>query len=204
MDASDDTLIERITAGDTAALGMLYRRHAGSALAVALRVVGDHDAAEDVVHDTFVSVWQNIDRFRPGRGSARAWILTIARNRAIDRVRAVRPSIEASEADEFALLATSPDPTLDEVLGRLDRGALRDAIDSLPQQQREAIDLAYFRGHTYREIAELTGVPQGTANGRLSRGLANLRERLTGTAFEAVSVEAEAEAEAAVAEGARE
>ena len=177
METNDDALVEKIRSGDSQALGTLYRRHAGSALAVAVRIVGDRDAAEDVVHDTFVAAWENIDRFHPSRGSARAWILAIARNRAIDRRRAVRPSIEAADADAFALLRTGADPTLEEVLGRLQRGELRDAIDTLPDEQRRAIDLAYFAGHTYREIAALTGVPEGTANGRLSRALAKLRAR---------------------------
>ncbi|MDQ3881451.1 MAG: RNA polymerase sigma factor [Chloroflexota bacterium] len=189
MDTNDETLMERVRAGDTRALGTLYGRHAGSALAVAYRVLGEHGVAEDVVHDTFVALWQNAHRFERTRGTARAWILTIARNRAIDRRRAVRPTIAATDADAFAFLSTSADPTLDEVLGRLDRGELRDAIESLPNQQREAIDLAYFGGHTYREIAAITGVPQGTANGRLSRGLSNLRERLSRRARDAIAVE---------------
>ena len=189
METNDDALVEKIRSGDSQALGTLYRRHAGSALAVAVRIVGDRDAAEDVVHDTFVAAWENIDRFHPSRGSARAWILAIARNRAIDRRRAVRPSIEAADADAFALLRTGADPTLEEVLGRLQRGELRDAIDTLPDEQRRAIDLAYFAGHTYREIAALTGVPEGTANGRLSRALAKLRERLAHQSAAPVPIE---------------
>lgn len=179
MEAADDALIDRISSGDASALGALYRRHAGSVLAVALRVVGQREVAEDVVHDTFVAVWLNIDRFQRSRGTARAWILTIARNRAIGRLRATRPTIDVDEADEFALLPTSADPTLDEVLRRLARSELREAIDALPEQQREAIYLAYFGGHTFREVADITGSPVGTTNGRVSRGLATLRQRLT-------------------------
>lgn len=184
---SDDALgdarrADRIRAGDAAALGELYDRHAAAALGVAMRIVGGRDEAEDVVHDAFVAVWRKIDRFDAQRGSLRAWLLTVVRNRAIDRVRARRTAVDVDDADERSLLRTGPNPTWDAALDRAAANDLRQAMDALPDEQRRAIELAYFEGYTYREVAEITGVPPGTANGRLRLALAKLREALTGSA----------------------
>ena len=176
---NDETLLaERLRSGDRAALGEVYDRHASVVMAVAFRIVADREQAEDIVHDAFVAAWQKIDRFDPSRGSLRSWIVTIARNRAIDRLRSARPSIEIGKADERSMLQTAPNPTWDDALQRLGSSQLRVALGGLPGEQREAIELAYFGGHTYREIATLTGVPQGTANGRLRLALARLRDLL--------------------------
>jgi RNA polymerase sigma-70 factor (ECF subfamily) len=174
----DGLLAQRIRSGDRIALGELYDRHASAAMAVALRIVTDREGAEDLVHDTFVAIWQKIDRFDPARGSLRSWILTIVRNRAIDRLRGTRPSVEIGDAEERSMLRSGPNPTWDDALARLGAGQLRTALDELPAEQRQAIELAYFAGRTYREIATMTGVPLGTANGRLRLALARLRQLL--------------------------
>ena len=175
----DDALLaQRIRSGDRSALGELYDRYASLALATALRVVADRQLAEDLVHDAFVATWQKIDRFDPARGNLRAWLLTIVRNRALDQVRGVRVSIEVGAADDQALLRTSANPTWEAAIARRSTAELRSALDELPTEQREAIELAYFGGRTYREIAVLTGVPLGTANGRLRLALAKLRDAL--------------------------
>ena len=184
---SDDALgdarrADRIRGGDAAALGELYDRHAAAALAVAMRVVGGRAEAEDVVHDAFVAVWRKIDRFDAQRGSLRAWLLTVVRNRAIDRVRARRTAVDVDEADDRSLLRTGPNPTWEAALDRAAANDLRRAMEALPDEQRRAVELAYFEGYTYREVAEITGVPPGTANGRLRLALAKLREALTGSA----------------------
>ena len=179
---ADARLAERIRAGDAEALGELYDRYASVALATALRVVGGRDEAEDVVHDAFVTVWRKIDRFDAERGALRAWLMTVVRNRAIDRVRARRTSVDIDDADERSLLRTGPNPTWEDALRRASAGELRSALAELPDEQRRAIELAYFEGYTYREVAELTGVAPGTANGRLRLALAKLRDSLAGTA----------------------
>ena len=176
--ARDDLLAERIRSGDRDALGALYDHYASLALATALRVVPDRAAAEDLVHDAFVTIWSKIDLFDARRGSLRAWLLVIVRNRALDRARATRPTVEVGEADAQALLPTGPNPTWAEAIARVSRADLRAAVDALPAEQREAIELAYYGGHTYREIALMTGVPQGTASGRLRLALAKLRDTL--------------------------
>jgi RNA polymerase sigma-70 factor, ECF subfamily len=171
-------LAQRIRTGDREALGELYDQYASVALAVALRIVADRGQAEDLVHDAFVTVWEKIDRYDIARGSLRSWVLTIVRNRSIDRVRAARPGIEIGEADEQSLLQTDTNPTWDATVARLGSTQLRAAMATLPDEQREAIELAYFGGHTYREIAGIVGIAEGTANGRLRLGLAKLRSSL--------------------------
>ena len=113
---ADARLADRIRSGDAEALGELYDRYASIALATALRVVGGRDEAEDVVHDAFVAVWRKIDRFDAGRGSLRGWLMTVVRNRAIDRVRARRATIDVDAADERSLLRTGPNPTWEDAL----------------------------------------------------------------------------------------
>lgn len=179
---NDDALLaRRIRSGDRDALGELYDRYVSVALATALRVVADREQAEDLVHDTFVAVWQKIDRFDAARGSLRAWLLTIVRNRSIDRLRATRPTLDVEEADEQSLLRSGVNPTWEAAIARRSAAELRLALAQLPSEQREAIELAYFGGRTYREIAVLTNVPLGTANGRLRLALAKLREALLET-----------------------
>jgi RNA polymerase sigma-70 factor (ECF subfamily) len=184
----DQLLAERLRSGDREALGVLYDRYASVAMAVAVRVVSDRALAEDLVHDAYVAVWQKIDRFDPSRGSLRSWLLTIVRNRAIDRLRGTRPSIEVGEADEQSLLRTGANPTWEAAVQRRSTAELRAALAQLPEEQRQAVELAYFGGRTYREIAVLTGVAQGTANGRLRLALAKLRDSLSLTDAAPVSM----------------
>jgi RNA polymerase sigma-70 factor, ECF subfamily len=179
--AADARLAERIAAGHADALGELYDRYASMALGTAMRVVGGREEAEDVVHDAFVTVWRKIDRFDADRGALRSWLMTVVRNRAIDRVRARRTTIDVDDADERSLLRTGPNPTWEAALRRASASEVRHAMDELPDEQRRAVELAYFEGYTYREVAELTGVPPGTANGRLRLALGKLRDALTGT-----------------------
>ncbi len=188
---ADARLAERIRAGRTDALGELYDLYASSALGTALRVVKDREEAEDVVHDAFVAVWRKIDRFDPERGSLRGWLMTVVRNRAIDRVRARRPKVDLDEADERSLLRTGPNPTWEAALARTSASEVRAAIAVLPDEQRRALELAYFEGYTYREVADLTGVPPGTATGRLRLALAKLKVALAESASDRPGAAAE-------------
>jgi RNA polymerase sigma-70 factor (ECF subfamily) len=170
--------VRRIRAGDREALGELYDAYAGIALAVAVKTLQDRGIAEDVVHDAFVAVWQKMDRFDPDRGSLRSWLLTIVRNRAIDRIRRTRSTDDVFDLDARGQLRTTPNPTWEAAASALDRDALSAAVSSLPPEQREAVELAYFGGNTYRQVAELTGVAPGTAASRLRLALARLRAHL--------------------------
>ena len=126
----DARLAERIRAGQAEALGELYDRHASTALATALRVVGSREEAEDVVHEAFVAVWRKIDRFDAERGALRAWLMTVVRNRAIDRVRARRPKMDLEDADERSLLRTGPNPTWEAALARASASEIQVALAS--------------------------------------------------------------------------
>jgi len=175
----DLDLVRRIQNGDSAAVGELYDRYASLALAVGLRVLRDREAAEDVVHDAFVTVWQKIGRFDADRGSLRSWLLAIVRNRAIDRLRRNRPTEDVTDADDRSMLRTTANPTWEAVVRAMDTSDLRRAVDELPAEQREAIELAYFGGYTYRQVAQIVGIPEGTAAGRLRLALVKLRASLS-------------------------
>jgi RNA polymerase sigma-70 factor, ECF subfamily len=176
---SDAILAQRIRSGDREAIGELYDGEAGIALAVAMRLLRSREAAEDVVHDAFVQVWRSIDRYDAAIGSMRSWLLTIVRNKAIDSMRRTRPTEHVDELELHSLMRSAPNPTADEALAALDRSAVRDAIATLPADQREAVILAYFGGLTYREVAERLEIPAGTAASRLRLALGKLRATLS-------------------------
>ncbi len=176
--SGDLDLVRRIRAGDREALGELYDRYAGIAMAVAVRTLQDRGTAEDVVHDAFVAAWQKVDKFDPARGSLRSWLLTIVRNRAIDRIRRRRSTNDMSDLDARGELRTTPNPTWEAAVETIDRDEISAAVAALPPEQRQAVELAYFGGNTYRQVAELTGVSSGTAASRLRLALARLRASL--------------------------
>lgn len=179
-DALDREALGRLAAGDLEALEGLYDRHAAMAYSIALRITGDPPAAEDAVQDAFLGVWRSAVRYVEGRGTVRTWLLSVVRHRAIDIIRRRRPTAELIEHEESVPEAFVTADVWSEVALRLDREAIRAAIDSIPAVQREAIDLAYWGGLTQAEIARLTGAPLGTVKSRLRLGLLALRDALAG------------------------
>lgn len=177
---SDEVLLERISRGESDALGVLYDRYARVAIAVAYRVLGEHGTAEDVVQEAFLAVWRRVDSFDPSRGSVRSWLLTIIRNGAIDRRRGrhARALQDATLDDVAFKLATGDEETFDIVASSVEAERVREALSTLPPEQREAIELAYFGGLTHQEIAQRTGAPLGTIKGRMRLGLHKLRNSL--------------------------
>jgi RNA polymerase sigma-70 factor (ECF subfamily) len=180
MEPSDETLLAAIAAGHSDALGQLYDRYSRLAIAVAYRVLGEHGAAEDTVQDAFLAVWRRVDSFDAGRGTARSWLLTIVRNGAIDRRRGRHArALQDSALDDHAFrLATDGEETFAVVASSVEAESVRDALATLPPEQREAIELAYFGGLTHQEISERTGAPLGTIKGRMRLGLHKLRAGL--------------------------
>jgi RNA polymerase sigma-70 factor (ECF subfamily) len=172
----DLALLERIARRDGRALRALYEVHSSRALAVALRVLRDRADAEDVVQETFVEVWKRAAEYDPARGSAVAWLVTIARTRAIDRLRA-RASLARAEGAaanaQLELPAAAPE-ALEVVEQRRARERIAAALESLPAEQRRAIELAYYEGLTHREIAARTGDPLGTVKTRVRLGMEKL------------------------------
>ncbi len=170
--------LERARDGDPAGITALYDRYGPAVLALALRVVGDRTTAEDVVQETFVGVWKNAWRFDVGRGSARTWILSIAHHRAVDAVRRHRRIHVPLEPGEEPIDMPSAPDVWPEVVGRLDRAAIVEALTALPEAQRHCIELAFFDGLTHQEIAAVTETPLGTVKSRIRAGLLRLRRSL--------------------------
>jgi RNA polymerase sigma-70 factor (ECF subfamily) len=179
--AGDQELASRLAAGNHDALAELYDRYAGLAYGVAIRVLGDPARAEDAVQDAFMNVWNRAASFDAERGSLRAWLLTSVRNRSIDYLRG-RGAHEREEHElppEMASAVAHSDPWREVALS-LERTAVHDAMASLPTEQRQVIELAYFGGYTQSEIADRTRVPLGTVKGRIRLALEKMASYLRG------------------------
>jgi RNA polymerase sigma-70 factor (ECF subfamily) len=170
----DGALLERVSGGDAVALRALYERCGGRALSVAYRVLGARSEAEDVVQETFVQVWRQAATYDASRGGAMAWITTIARSRALDRLRArsaaERAVVRSGDEPE---VATGPAPA-EAAEQREVRERVLAALATLPREQRSAIELAYYEGLSHSEIAARLGDPLGTVKTRVRLGLAKL------------------------------
>ncbi len=176
--ASDDALLAAMAAGDADAAAVFVRRYQSRVFGLALTVVGDRGRAEDVAQEAFVRAWRHAETFDPRRGSAAGWLLTIARNLALDAQRAGR--IRSAEPLELFLAGlTDPRPGPAELaLDGVASERVRDALADLPLPQRRAVVVATFGGRTARELGELEGIPLGTAKTRIRDGLAQLRRVL--------------------------
>jgi RNA polymerase sigma-70 factor (ECF subfamily) len=170
--AGDDDLMRRMAAGDPSALRSTYDRTAGTVLALALRILGARPEAEEVVQETFLELWRRAPAYDPRRGSAVAWILSICRSRAIDRIRS--RGVAARVAQSAAAEGDPVAMPIENTEARQRRERVQEALLSLPAEQREAIELAYFGGLTQREIAQRTGEPLGTVKTRVRLALAKL------------------------------
>ena len=174
--ARDRQLLARIAKGDVAALRTIYERHAPRAVAIAFRILRDRGEAEDVVQETFMELWRRASQFDADRGGAIAWVVTIARSRAIDRLRAsgtAGRTIASASAGEGLVPLAMPLPS-DEAEQRRDVARVATALSGLPDAQRETIELAYFEGLSQSEIAERTGTPLGTVKMRVKLAMAKL------------------------------
>lgn len=166
---TDEELVQRCAAGDRAALGALYDRYGVLVFSLVVRVLGEGMAAEEVTQDAFLSVWRRSGDYSLQRGRVLPWLLTIARNRAVDELRRRRITATHVElADETAL-----QPGLEDVA--LSRLQVRRALAELPEAQRQALELAYYGGMTQQEIAEYLHTPLGTIKTRMRLGLQRLR-----------------------------
>jgi RNA polymerase sigma-70 factor (ECF subfamily) len=169
----DAVLVRRLDDGDTDALRMLYERYGGIVFGMTHRLLGDRQAAEECTQDVFVSVWRTASSYDPRRARVSTWLLSIARNRAVDatRRRAARP-VDPYEDVEPAEL--TPD-TADLVAQADEASRVAAAMAELPDVQRETLSLAYFEGLSHSEIAERLGLPVGTVKGRIRLALDRLR-----------------------------
>lgn len=167
----------RIESRDSDALGDLYDRHASRLLGLAHRIVGATGEAEEVLQEVFLWVWRSASGFDASRGTVLAWLLMATRSRAIDRLRARRPAARAG----LRAVETMPDPASSQdvesdSVNRQWEQVCRTAIADLPEDQRRALELAYFEGLTHQEISERTATPLGTVKTRVRLGLMKLRD----------------------------
>ncbi|MFI0966321.1 sigma-70 family RNA polymerase sigma factor [Streptomyces sp. NPDC021080] len=171
-------LMARVARGDQEAFASLYDVVAGPVLGIVRGVLRDRAQSEEVAQEVLVEVWRTAARYRPERGSVINWVLTLTHQRAVDRVR----SVEAAAAREHraALLDRTPefDEVAEQVEARLEREQVRRCLRTLTELQRQSVALAYYRGLTYREVAELLAAPLGTVKTRLRDGLIRLRDCL--------------------------
>jgi RNA polymerase sigma-70 factor (ECF subfamily) len=176
-DASDTALVVAVGRWHEDALAELFRRHAGAVFGLARRVLGDAGRAEEVVQEIFVRLWNQPERFDPERGSLRSFLLAQAHGRAVDVLRSDSARKEREESDARRTAEAGYDVER-EVWDLAVAETVRKALNTLPQDERRAIELAYFGGCTYREVAVALGAPEGTVKSRIRSGLRRLRVSL--------------------------
>ncbi|MFI6078928.1 sigma-70 family RNA polymerase sigma factor [Actinoplanes sp. NPDC051343] len=176
--ADPGDLLRAVARGDEKSFGHLYDLVAPRVYGLIRRVLRDPAQAEEVAQEVLVEVWRTAARFDPARGSATAWVFTIAHRRAVDRVRSEQAAAERVLRVGAASVDTPYDAVADEVSGRLERQQVRNCLDELTELQRQAVTLAYYQGHSYPQVAELLNAPLPTIKTRMRDGLIRLRDCL--------------------------
>ena len=177
---ADEDLMPLVDRKDPAAFEVFYDRHGGAAYSLAHRIVGNAEGAQDVAQEAFLSMWRSGARYDRTKGSVRAWVLGIVRNRAIDALRREAGKAPKLDFDDEAILErrAAPERTEGEALRRETAREVRGVLDDLPPEQSKVIQLAYFGGFSHSEIAEMLGAPLGTIKGRMRLGLEKIRATL--------------------------
>lgn len=176
-EASDAQLVTQVARYSQAALAEVYRRHGGVVYGLASRVLNSRTEAEDVTQEVFLRLWNAPERFDPSRGTLRAYLLTMAHGRAVDTVRALSAARRRETADAVRSVAPVPDVAQrawDAVVSE----QVAVALAGLPEAERRAIELAYFEGHTYVEVARILDEPEGTIKSRIRSGMRRMRGEL--------------------------
>jgi len=180
-DRRDRQLIDDMTNGSESAFVELFRRYGPPALGLAARVTGDRSLAEEVAQEVFLATWRRAASYDGARGSVRAWLLSQIHHRAVDVVRREESERKRSRAQiEPAEAGPTPDDVVDDEWLEVRRTQVRRALDDLPREQRNVLELAYFGGMTQSQVASHIGVPLGTVKSRTITALRTLREKLAG------------------------
>jgi RNA polymerase sigma-70 factor, ECF subfamily len=175
---SDAAILRQIVGRDPHGVELLYERYSGIAFALAYRLLGERGAAEDVVQEAFLNVWRQGATYDTRRGTVRTWLLTIIHHRAIDLMRSARSKSSADTVIDDAMPLPAKEDTWTEVVQGLEHERVREAMATLPPEQRQVVDLAYYGGFTQTEIAQRVGIPLGTVKGRMRLALDKLRDLL--------------------------
>ena len=162
--------------GDTQALATLYDRHAKATYSLAYRMMGERQAAENLVQEAFLKVWRAAESYRVEKASVRTWILSILNNRGIDMLRSSASRRRTQDRVEAQTPTSQPSEAFGETWRNSQREQVREALRGLPPEQLKVLELAYFSGYTHKEIAELLDLPLGTVKGRMRLGLQKIRE----------------------------
>lgn len=176
-DASDSQLVVAVARTDQSALAELYRRHGGATLALAARLLNDRAVAQDVVQEVFLLLWNEPQRFDPERGALRSWLMMKTHTKAVDSVRSMS-SRSVREHRELNERLSEPYDLELQVWDLAVADRVQHALGSLSEGERRAIDLAYFGGYSYREVAEILNQPEGTVKSRIRTGLKSMRRHL--------------------------
>jgi RNA polymerase sigma-70 factor, ECF subfamily len=173
---ADEDLMALAGDGDAGAFAALYDRHSRASYSLAYRIMGERQAAEDLVQEAFLGVWRATGSYRAEKGSVRTWILSIVHNRGIDQLRSAASRRRVQDRVEATTSTTQPSEAFAETWRNSQREQVREALRILPAEQLKVLELAYYSGYTHREIADLLDQPLGTVKGRMRLGLKKLRE----------------------------
>lgn len=173
---ADEDLISLTGNGDTGAFAGLYDRHSRAAYSLAYRMMGERQAAEDLVQEAFLQVWRAAGSYRAERGSVRTWMLSIVHHRGIDQLRSSASRRRIQDRVQATAPTSQPSEGFAETWRNSQREQVREALRGLPPEQLNVLELAYFSGYTHKEIAELLDLPLGTVKGRMRLGLKKIRE----------------------------
>jgi RNA polymerase sigma-70 factor (ECF subfamily) len=172
---ADEDLLSFVGQGDSEAFTILYDRYGRAAFSLAYRVMGERQAAEDLVQDAFLKLWRSATSYRPERSSVRTWLLSIVRNRGIDQLRSHASRRRTQDRIEAFAPRSQPSEAFAETWRNSQRDRVRDALNTLPPEQLKVLELAYFSGYTHVQVSELLDVPLGTIKGRMRLGLKKMR-----------------------------
>ena len=175
---TDAAILRQIADRDPRGVELLYDRYSGVAFALAYRLLGERGSAEDVIQEAFLNVWRQGATYDTRRGTVRTWLLTIVHHRAIDQMRSARSKVGADTVIDAAMPLPAKEDTWTEVVQGLEHERVRQAMATLPPEQRQVVDLTYYGGFTHTEIAQRIGIPLGTVKGRMRLALDKLRDLL--------------------------